>query len=131
MYCITYSYRKVHICTKNNYKIESRVNLIYVRDRLIRSPCERISPSLSTRITFYFLIFMEFSLWLSVLVTQHSVCEDASSIPGLAQWVKALALLQAAAQACSYSSCLIPSLGTSICHRYGPKNKKKLKNFNS
>ena len=36
----------------------------------------------------------EFQLWLSGLRTQHSVCEDADLILGLAQWVKDLALLQ-------------------------------------
>ena len=36
-----------------------------------------------------------FPLWLSRLRAGRSVCEDADSIPGLAQWVKDLALLQA------------------------------------
>ena len=31
---------------------------------------------------------LEFLLWLSRLRTQHSVQEDATSIPGLTQWVK-------------------------------------------
>ena len=37
----------------------------------------------------------EFSLWLSGLRTQNSVCEDAGLIPDLTQWVKDPALLQA------------------------------------
>ena len=33
---------------------------------------------------------------LSGLKTWHSICEDEGSIPGLVQWVKDLAMLQAA-----------------------------------
>ena len=33
-----------------------------------------------------------FPLWFSMLRTQHSDREDVGSIPGLAQWVKGLAL---------------------------------------
>ena len=40
-------------------------------------------------------VVLEFPLLLSGLRTQHSVCEDAGSIPGLAQWIKNLVLLQA------------------------------------
>ena len=66
--------------------------------------------------------------------------EDVGLIPGLTQWVKDRALPQAAvsfkdaaqiwcgcgcglAGRCSFN--LTPSLGNSICHRCGPKKKKK------
>ena len=39
----------------------------------------------------------EFPLWLSRLRTQRYLCEDASLIPGLIQWVKDPALPQAMA----------------------------------
>ena len=37
----------------------------------------------------------EFPLWLRGLRTQHSICEDEGSIPGLPQWVKDTTLPQA------------------------------------
>ena len=43
----------------------------------------------------------EFLFWLSGLRSQHSVHEDASSIPALAQWLQDPALLQGVAQASS------------------------------
>lgn len=38
---------------------------------------------------------LEFPLWLSGLRTQHCLCEDVGSVPGLDLWVKDLMLLQA------------------------------------
>ena len=40
----------------------------------------------------------EFPLWLSRLRTQHGVCDDGGSIPGLALWAKDPVSPQAAAQ---------------------------------
>ena len=37
-------------------------------------------------------LFLEFPSWLSRLRTRWSLCEVADSIPGLAQWVRDLAL---------------------------------------
>ena len=58
--------------------------------------------TLNSKKAFIFLyikiIFLEFLLWFSGLITWYSVCEDAGTIPGLAEWVKDLAFLQAAAQ---------------------------------
>ena len=60
---------------------------------------------------------------------------DSSLIPGLAQWVKDLALAVSCGVAHrggsdlsgSYSSDLTPSLGISICCGCSPKKKKKKK----
>ena len=82
---------------------------------------------------------MELPLWLSRLRT-CTVSEDVGSIPGLIQWVKDPEMLEAvvwvsdAAQilpcsgydvGLSCNSNLIPSPGTSLCHRSSPKEKKE------
>ena len=74
----------------------------------------------------------------------HSVHEDVDSIPGLAQWVKYLVLLQAAAVCRCGLDPLLPCLWSRpaicrsdlthspiicTCHRCGCKKKKNFKNI--
>ena len=72
----------------------------------------------------------EFPLWFSRLRTQYCVCEDVGSTPDLAQWVKDPALLQLVSYGIglSCSSNLSPCRETSICHRHGHKEKRKIQN---
>ena len=71
--------------------------------------------------------------WVKNLTGIH---EDSGSIPGLTQLIKDPTLLQTATKVkdaawiwrdcgCGCSSNLTPTLGTSTCHRCGPKKEKK------
>ena len=83
-------------------------------------------------------ILLEFLLWLSGLRTRHGVCEDAGSIPGLAQWLRiwhcrklqcrsqmrlTSCVAVAVEQACSSNSTSSPR--TSICWRWERKKKRR------
>ena len=59
-----------------------------MQEELQNVPDENLKLIMKTHI-------LEFLLWLSGLRTQHSVHKDADSIPGLTQWFKDPALLQA------------------------------------
>ena len=111
------------------------------RSRIAISYCSSIFSFLSANILYYLnpiLSSSYFSRLYSnqvVVKTWHSRCgsvvtkptrihKDTGSIPGLTLWVKELVLLSAVVQACSCSSILTPSLGTSICLGCSPKKDK-------
>ena len=66
----------------------------------------------------------ESPLWLNELRTQHSVHEDIACIPGLAQWVKDLALPKAVVQIIDVAwvgCCCVCGIGQQLQLQFDPE----------
>ena len=82
--------------------------------------------------------FLGSSCYSSAVMNTTSIHEDTGLIPSLKQWAKdqlwcrlqtrlGFGIAMTVVYANSYSSDLTPSLGTSICHRCGPRKTKRKK----
>ena len=77
---------------KSEVSKRKEITKIIVEIKEIKTKINMLTPKPNRTIFCFKILQWEFLLWLSRLSPQHCLCEDVGLIPGLAQWIKGLAL---------------------------------------